>query len=171
MPRAVADVARKDVAAETAEALTVDNVEPAANLKSGRQRETQHGGEGIRSPRRNLVEPDGSGLARLDAIGENVDLVFPREPCGQLSHIAAVPAGPVVVVHHVSDSHRMAHVTEFTVCGPRIMENPGDAGYQANRLTAQVRRPTDFLILYALAARQSTATFRAARSTGWAKGC
>jgi hypothetical protein len=105
VPGAIADVAGKDVAAKTTEALRMDNVKTSAELKRSWQSKCKYGRESVGSPGRNRMEVDAGYFVAFDPVGKDMHFVLFRKPAGQLCHVPAVTARAVIIVHDIGDFH------------------------------------------------------------------
>jgi len=76
VPGTIANVPGKNVPAEGAEPLAMDNVKAAANLEASRQCERKHRGKSVCSPGWDGVEADARRAVPLNSVGKDVDLVL-----------------------------------------------------------------------------------------------
>jgi hypothetical protein len=79
VPGTITNVPGKNVAAEGAEPLAMDDVEAEPNLEASRQRERKHRGQSVCSPGWDGVEVDARCVFVLNSVGKDVDLVLSGE--------------------------------------------------------------------------------------------
>jgi hypothetical protein len=94
------------ITTQSAKTLAVDNIEPAPDLDGGWKHKTEHGSQGVRSPGRHIVELNVACAITLDAVSEDVNLMFFRKPGRQFRYIAAMSAGTMVIMNDVGDLHK-----------------------------------------------------------------
>src|ERR1700693_2304910 len=126
MPGPIADMSGEYVAAQTAEALAVDDVKAPANLQANRDHEAQDGGKRVSAPRRDGVEMNARVPAGFDPVRKDMHLVVFSEPRRKFRHIAAMPTSAMIVMDDKGDFQwpRILPAGGFQERGSRIFSKP-----------------------------------------------